>query len=173
MKTWRLGLLALLAFSLGGCESAPPPIGKRVGDQAPEVSGEDVDGKIIRLSDYKGKVVLLDFWGTWCPPCRQLIPHEIQKVTKDYKDRPFALIGIASDDPATLKEFLAVRPLPWPNIVDATKLIVNDWGVDVFPTFVLIDHHGIVRRHWNKGVTREAPEVWKEVEKYVQQAEVK
>lgn len=171
MKVLRI-LIVASCWTFTGCET-PAPEGQRIGNTMPDFQGEDVDGKLIKLSDYKGKVVLLNFWGTWCGPCQQLMPHEIKKVTVEYKNRPFAMIGVAMDNAAALKEFLAVRPLPWANIVDRTGVIAKVWNVDVVPSFLLIDHHGTIRGRWFSGVTRDAEEVWKEVESLVQQAEVK
>src|SRR5262249_22576843 len=140
------GLVVALAC-IPGCDP-PPPEGKEVGNLAPEVVGEDLNGNPVRLSDYRGKVVLLDFWGTWCAPCRAIIPHEREMVERRYKDRPFVILGVANDSAETLKEFLKTNPMPWPNIVDANRIVEKEWGVHHLPTLVLIDHRGVIRQRW-------------------------
>jgi peroxiredoxin len=172
MKRLGLSVLVGVVFIIAGCEPQTAE-GQRVGNACPDIVGNDVDGKTIRLSDYKGKVVLVNFWGTWCGPCQQLMPHEARKVTQEYKDRPFVMIGVAQDNKETLKEFLAVKPLPWVNIVDGNQIIGRQWHVDVVPSFLLVDQHGVIRARWFSGVRRDASDVWEEVESLVKQAEVK
>src|SRR5262249_3301097 len=67
------------------------------GRQAQDVEGEDLDGKKLKLSDYRGKVVVLDFWANWCGFCRQMYPQERDLVER-YKDQPFALLGVNCDE---------------------------------------------------------------------------
>jgi peroxiredoxin len=148
-----------------------PPEGRRVGNQCPEVSGLDIDDKPVKLSDQKGKVVLISFWATWCGPCRQQMPHEIEMVTVNYKDRPFAILGVAADKVDTLREFLTSRPLPWPNIPDETGAVAKQWNVTGFPSAVLVDHTGIIRYTWTNGINPK--EMWAAVDRLVQEAERK
>ena len=84
-----------------------------IGSPAPEIVIEDLDGKEAKLSAFKGKVVVLDIWATWCKPCRDMIPHEREMVER-LKDKPFALISISVDEKKeTLKEFLSSEKMPW------------------------------------------------------------
>ncbi len=136
--------LLLLIFS-GGCEP-PAPYGVATGKRSPEISGKDVTGKTIKLSDYKGKVVLLDFWGTWCGWCIKMIPKEYEMM-KTYKGRPFTILGICKDEPANLEKFLAQLPLPWPNLL-ATDSLIQAWKIDGFPAYILIDDEGVIQGRW-------------------------
>ena len=156
-----------LTLLIAGCEPSGVE-GKRVGDRCPPINGRDVDGKPIRLDEYAGKVVLINFWGTWCPPCRAMLPHEREMVAK-YQGRPFVLFGIAQDSAETLKEFQQKNPLPWPNIVDGSRVLSQSWGVEGFPAAVLVDHKGVIRKLWLDGLNPK--EVWDEVDKAVQAAE--
>ncbi|HEX5269844.1 MAG TPA: TlpA disulfide reductase family protein, partial [Gemmataceae bacterium] len=117
-----------------------------VGRKVPEVTSEDVNGKAVKLSDLKGKVVVLDFWATWCGPCKAMIPHEREMVQK-LKDKPFALVSIsADDDKQTLKEFLADNNMPWSHWWSGSEGgPVEEWNVKYFPTIYVIDAKGVIR----------------------------
>ncbi|MCE9534575.1 MAG: TlpA family protein disulfide reductase [Planctomycetes bacterium] len=147
-RIWTAALL-VTAFAISGCqqesESEAPP-----GQTAPEISGSGVDGKSIRLSEFKGKVVLVDFWATWCGPCVREIPHERDMLNK-FKGRPFAILGVSVDKREDLQRFLASDNLPWPNILDEGHKIASNWKVESYPTFVLIDHQGNIRQRWIGG----------------------
>src|SRR3954470_17569726 len=86
-------------FTMPGCfrTNEAPPSGPRVGMTAPEIRGEDLDGVPFKLSDYRGKVVVMSFWASWCPPCKALMPHERAMVER-FKGRPFAMLGVNADE---------------------------------------------------------------------------
>ena len=126
---------------------SPPktPTGPVVGKPAPSVEGKDTEGKSLKLSDYRGKVVMLDFWATWCPPCRAMIPHEQELVTR-MQNRPFVLLGVSLDNtPQELKAFLEKEKMTWPNIYDAGGPIGKAWGIQGIPTVFLVDAKGVIR----------------------------
>jgi thiol-disulfide isomerase/thioredoxin len=118
-----------------------------VGKTVPEIEGEDIDGKKFKLSDYKGKVVLVDFWGNWCPPCRAAYPHN-RELIKRYEDKPFVLLGVNSDDDKeTIKKAMAKEENTWRYWFDGGKRgpIAKKFNVQGWPTFYLIDHKGVIR----------------------------
>jgi len=130
-----------------------PPInakvGFEIGNLAPEIVGEDMNGVPFKLSDYRGKVVVLKFWGDWCPPCRAMYPHERSLVAK-MKDQPFALIGINSDKNKTrLKQRMKEENLTWRSFWNGPQgtsgPISKAWGVRGWPTIYVIDHQGVIR----------------------------
>lgn len=166
-----LGLVAVVVVLRLLWQDPQPPEGKRVGNVCPEVAGLDADDKPVKLSDHKGKVVLISFWGTWCPPCRQQLPHERELMTGMYKDRPFVILGVAQDSVDTLRGFLKANPLPWSNIVDDHGVVTKEWNVSAFPSAVLVDHTGVIRHTWVDGVRPET--VWAAVDKLVEEAERK
>lgn len=119
-----------------------------VGMVAPEIEGTDVDGAPLRLSDYRGKVVVLVFWGTWCGPCMALLPTE-KSLAERLKDRPFVLLGVNSDkDRAALKSVSTEKGITWRSWFDGGSTngpIASRWNVHGWPTIVVIDKAGVIR----------------------------
>jgi len=121
-----------------------------IGKPGPDVESLTLDGKKTKLSDHRGKVVLLDMWATWCGPCRAMIPHERQMAEK-FKGRPFSLISVsADDDKETLTNFLAREPMPWTHWWDDgnESRVFKAYRAAGLPTLYLIDHTGVVRKKW-------------------------
>jgi peroxiredoxin len=120
---------------------------------APDFSFTSLDGEHIALDDLQGKVVLLDFWGTWCPPCVESVP-ELRQLHKKYSKEPsFVLIGISSDgDEEVWREFTEKHKMSWPQYRDRDRRIQRAFGVRAFPTYIIIDHEGIIR-HRSVGMT--------------------
>ena len=113
---------------------------------APDFSFTSQQGEYIALEDLKGKVVVLDFWGTWCPPCVESVP-ELRNLHKRYSKEPsFVLIGISSDDDEQAwRDFTEKNKMVWPQYRDEHGTIQRAFGVHAFPTYIVIDHEGIVR----------------------------
>ena len=113
---------------------------------APDFSFTSLQGEYISLDDLRGKVVVLDFWGTWCRPCVDSVPS-LRSMHKKYSKEPsFVLLGISSDgDEATWKEFTEKNKMVWPQYRDRDRRIQRAFGIRVFPTYIVIDHEGIVR----------------------------
>jgi thiol-disulfide isomerase/thioredoxin len=98
--------------------------------------------KPLDLADYKGKVVLLDFWATWCGPCRAMIPHE-KSLVKRLDGKPFVLIGVSADYTLDdLKRFDASEGLPWRNFWDKSGDFGQQWKIRGYPTMIVLDHEG-------------------------------
>ena len=117
-----------------------------IGNAAPEIKIQDLDGKGASLFALKGKVVVLDIWATWCPPCRAMIPHEREMVER-LKDKPFALVSISVDEKKkTLTEFLAKEQMPWTHWWNGSDGgVIEEWDVRYYPTIYVIDAQGVIR----------------------------
>lgn len=113
---------------------------------APDFSFTSLQGEYIALEDLKGKVVVLDFWGTWCRPCVDSVPS-LRSMHKKYSKEPsFVLIGISSDsDEDTWRQFTEENKMVWPQYRDKDRKIHRAFGIRAFPTYVVIDHEGIVK----------------------------
>jgi thiol-disulfide isomerase/thioredoxin len=120
-----------------------------VGNPIPEVMGFDLDGKQIKMSSFKGKVVLFDFWATWCPPCRAMIPHE-RELTEKLAKKPFVLLSVSADEEKmALTEFLAKEKMPWNHWWDGRQgPVAKMFRIQAYPTLFLIDARGIIRKKW-------------------------
>ncbi|MBM4014667.1 MAG: TlpA family protein disulfide reductase [Planctomycetes bacterium] len=118
-----------------------------VGMVAPEIEGVDEDGVPFKLSDYRGKVVAIDFWGYWCPICVANIPPERELVAK-VGDDAFALVGINSDPKDRLAIGMKHMPLPWRSFWDGGDPygpIARRWNVQEWPMYYVLDEVGVIR----------------------------
>ena len=122
-----------------------------LGKPAPETVGIDLDGKPMALTEYRGKVVLVSYWATWCYPCMKMIPHEKVLVGRFAADR-FAIVGVNSDTDLDAARRAVVRhEVAWRsfrNAVEGKPAIANLWKVVGYPTLYLLDSDGIVRKRW-------------------------
>ena len=115
------------------------------GAQFPDFNEKDLQDKAFSISKYKGKVVLVDFWATWCPPCVASMPG-ILKLYNKYHDQGFEVVGISLDeDKSALEKFVKLRKMPWPQHFDGNRFdgpLALKYGVNVAPTSYLLDRDG-------------------------------
>jgi len=141
-----------------------------VGAKAPPLQAEDLNGKKVKLSEHEGKVVVVDFWATWCPPCKEMIPMT-RKLVKKLDGKPFVFISVSADDEAKMvSDFHKKTPMPWTNWwVGPTSKQLKAWEVEAFPTVFLIDHKGVIR--YTQVGLDEDDKLAEEAEKLVKEAE--
>lgn len=105
----------------------------------------NTDGKVLKLADLKGKVIVLDFWGTWCPPCRAAMPHLKELYDKHKKDG-LVIIGVHTTNGADkMTDYVKKEELPWPICADVNRQTVKAFLVDSYPDYYLIDRQGNLR----------------------------
>ncbi len=121
------------------------------GKAAPEIVGLDLDDKPMKLGDFRGRVVLINFWATWCYPCMKLIPHEV-KLAETFQGRPFEIVGVNCDTDIARARAAALRTgqswRSFRNRVDGHPSITDEWKPFGYPCLYLTDHHGIIRKRW-------------------------
>ena len=153
-------LIAVAGITLMGAVNCSQGNADAEASQTPEVRQEnvqkaynfelkDLDGKVYHLSDFKGKVVILDFWDTWCPPCRQEIPGFVE-LHNEYKDEDFAMIGVAfaryGED--AVRDFMKEYKIEYVNLIGDQKVVDGYGGITSIPTTFVIDKKGnIAHKH--------------------------
>ena len=142
-------LIAGIAAYLAACSffQADWPSVKAEKDRkkAPDFALKDADGNAVKLSDYKGKVVLLNFWATWCGPCEVEIPWFI-KFQREFKDRDFAVLGVSEDEDGwkAVKPFVAREAINYRVVLANAEASQLYGGIDRLPTSFIIDREGRV-----------------------------
>ena len=127
----------LVDRSQGGTQGPLP-----IGSKAPDFQLQSVDGtKSVRLSSLKGKTVLVDFWATWCGPCRQSLPHT-EDLYKKYGDKDLAVVTVSDEPSSKIQGFLSQAHYTFPSYRDAKHEAEQLYAVDALPTVVIIDKKG-------------------------------
>ena len=130
---------------------------------APEFELKDADGNLHRLSDYRGKVIIVNFWATWCPPCRAEMPS-MQRAWEQLREEDIMMLAIdVGEDEDAIFEFTASYPVEFPLLLDTESSVSEAWKVKGLPTTFVVDQWGrkiyraIGGREWD------APELLKKV----------
>ncbi|HEV3438216.1 MAG TPA: redoxin domain-containing protein [Gemmata sp.] len=121
----------------------------RIGQVAPDIVGEALDGTQFKLSDQRWKITVLVFWASWCAPCMAMVPHD-KKLVERMKGKPFALIGMNGDvDKEKAKEAAKKHEMTWPSFWDASERpdgqISKAWNVAAWPTIYVLDADGVIQ----------------------------
>ena len=140
---WTLASRAPAAANTGG---APPP-SPREGFSAPDFTLDLLDGGQVTLSDLRGKAVLINFWATWCPPCRAEMPA-IEAVYRSHKDLGLEVLAVNitnQDDQAAAAAFVEELELTFPVPLDRTGAVSASYNLRGLPSTYFIDRHGVIR----------------------------
>jgi cytochrome c biogenesis protein CcmG/thiol:disulfide interchange protein DsbE len=144
--------LAWFAVVFAACLTAVgcgPAVGSKVGDRAADFSLTAADGTTLRLSDLKGKVVVLDFWATWCQPCEREIPGFVDLQTR-YGTKGLVVVGVSVDDGwGPVRPFMVSHQMNYPVVLLEERSLLEAYGVDQgIPTTLVIGRDGVIRlRH--------------------------
>lgn len=134
--------ISITSSEVVSSEPAPIP-----GHPAPDFELKNLDGQLVRLSDFKGKPVIVNFWATWCPPCRAEFP-DFQKVSVEQRDQ-LVIIGVnhtTGDSPQLVPDFVAEFGITFPIVLDETGETAKNYKIVGLPTTIFIDSNGIVKQ---------------------------
>ena len=152
-----LGLVSLILLTSNYSTPSTASVGVNspavVDFPAPELQLHDIDGNPVSLSDYRGQVVLVNNWATWCPPCRQEMPI-LDAYFRDHRHQDFLIVAIDAGDPAEMvADFIARYGLSFPVWVDPSSSALNSFRNNHLPSSYLIDQKGQVVMAWSGAVT--------------------
>ena len=149
-----MALLATTYLLLGSSETRQAPAPTSYAIPPAEVSGVapgftlvDMNGRSVSLADFKGKVVILDFWATWCPPCKREIPDFI-KLQSEYGSKGLQIVGIALDQPNKVQAFVKDNGMNYPVLLGTDEVAANYGGVEAIPTTFIIDKNGKIVKNY-------------------------
>ena len=133
----------------GAGGEVPTPSAQGSFPLAPGFSLNTTDGQTVSLSDFKGKVVFIDFWATWCPPCRISMP-EVEKIHGHFQGKNVQVLGLSVDeDPESVRRFVAKKKIPYPTLLAGDSDASAAYGVRGIPHFALIDQEGRLVDTWS------------------------
>lgn len=165
MRSGKHWLLALgLGIALGGAQVRAAGLETRAPREAPALRAVDLQGTTKTLADYRGKVVLLNFWATWCPPCRREMPS-MERLRLKMAGRPLEIVALDSAETiGEVRAFLDAVPLGFPILLDPDGENTKRWKVHALPTSFLLDREGRIRHvlqggaEWDEGEAVQAVE---------------
>lgn len=157
----RYRLLAFLLLSVAvlsaGClgsrgfqseSSAPgvgtPPVGAKVGMPAPDFTLTALEGTTVRLSDLRGRPVMVNFWASWCPPCKEEMPG-FEQVWRKVRGEGVMFLGISREDASTIRDFVTKGGYDWTFLLDPEDRAYKSYQVTGFPESYFVDKEGILR----------------------------
>ncbi|HSB33932.1 MAG TPA: TlpA disulfide reductase family protein [Nitrospirota bacterium] len=140
-----LAALILIMSILSGCTNRNVPSG---GSTATDFTLPDLNGNKVKLSDYKGKVVLLEFWATWCPPCRASIPG-IEKLHETYKNKGLAVLAVSLDEGGwdTVKSFVQKNGITY-LVLRGNEEVAEKYQVRTIPLILILDKDGKISKRY-------------------------
>jgi len=144
MFTKKPALFLILFLLLFGCTNKS----EQAADDASDFKLQDLGGKTVKLSEFKGRPVLLDFWATWCPPCRASIP-EIEKLHKSYSSKGLVVLAISLDQGGwdSVKDFVTESGITY-TVLKGTDDVASKYHVRTIPMLVIVDKEGKIYKRY-------------------------
>jgi peroxiredoxin len=136
--TFRIMILLILTSLITGISTSNDK-------KAPYFELKDLNGMTVRSSDFSGKVVILDFWATWCGPCKQEIPDFIE-LQKQYSKRGVVIVGVALDEYESVKKFYNDKKMNYPVLLGTNDVVKLYGGIRGIPTTFIIGKNGTIRQ---------------------------
>lgn len=164
-----LGTVFCLFDSVVFAETPSPfAVDSLPGNQAPDFTLKDVNGNSVSLSSFKGKVVLLKFWATWCPPCREEIPS-VNALDRLLKNKGLVILSVSVDTSTSkIKDFVKKYPINYTILIDDTMKVTKSlYKAFKLPMAFLIDKRGVIAKEFIYVHDWTSPEVVKEIESYL------
>lgn len=131
-------------------------------DMAPDFTLQDTKENKVTLADLKGRVVYMNFWASWCPPCKEEFP-ELNKLAERYKNSDFIIFAVNVDKvKSNMDDFLSRMPLPSKNmiiLIDSKAVVVSSYNARAMPTSFIVDKEGVIR-YIHLGFNEKDPEKW-------------
>ncbi|KAB7671112.1 redoxin domain-containing protein [Bacillus sp. B1-b2] len=155
--------ILLLFVQTSLVESANNQTGIEIGEYAPNFQLKNLEGKIVNLTDYKGKNIMLNFWTTWCPPCKKEM-LDIQQISKE-KENSWVVLAVNIDggNEAGVREFVQSRKLTFPILLDERDTVSNQYHILSIPTTFFIDKNGkIINKAYTMLTLEEMREIVKD-----------
>ena len=152
-------ILSILIISL---LTIPLSFAAWLNDKAPDFTLQDIEGNKVALSDLKGKVVYINFWASWCPPCKEEFP-ELNILAEKYRDSDFIILAVNVDKvKSNMDDFLLKMPLPSKNmiiLVDPKASVVSSFNARAMPASFILDKEGVTK-YMHLGFNEKDPEKW-------------
>ncbi|MDY6839455.1 MAG: TlpA disulfide reductase family protein [Thermodesulfobacteriota bacterium] len=147
VRAFLVGIVALLLVC--GCTGKGDDDKQATHNRAPHFVVQDLRGKTLRLEDLRGKVVLLNFFATWCGPCRREI-GELVKLYEKFRERGLEVVGVSLDmeGAAVLPPFVKHYNITYPVVIGTRKMVVDYGGISGVPTSFIIDRDGMIAEHF-------------------------
>ena len=138
------GLFLAAVLLPAGCGGEP----EAQSEAAPDFELQTLEGESIRLADYRGKVVLIDFWATWCQPCRRQVPH-LKSLYTELRPSGFEIVGIAvGDREESVRKFVAQAQIEYPVTMGTDEVVTAFGNFTTIPTVFLVDRNGKIARRY-------------------------
>ncbi len=138
-----------------------------IGKEAPDFTLEDVSGKRVGLSSFKGNPVLLNFWATWCPYCRKE-REDLNRLYKDYRDKGLIILSVSTDSSVNrLREYLRKTPADFIVLSDSKRMVASSYSINGLPTSYLINHEGVIRHKFTGYREWSGPDLRKLIDQFM------